>query len=65
MVGKMTLEEKVNMTSGVSRNTGCSGNIAAIERVGFPGMCLSDSGNSLRATDLVNGYPSGISVGAR
>lgn len=27
-------------------------------------MCLSDAGNGLRSTDLVTGWPSGVSVGA-
>jgi beta-glucosidase len=27
-------------------------------------MCLSDSGNGVRAADGVNGYPSGIHIGA-
>ncbi|PNY23628.1 Beta-glucosidase [Tolypocladium capitatum] len=72
LVGKMTLEEKarrdairhVNITGGVDLGSGCSGSIAPIQRLGFPGMCLSDAGNGLRATDLVNSYPSGIHVGA-
>ncbi|EQL00879.1 Glycoside hydrolase, family 3 [Ophiocordyceps sinensis CO18] len=63
LVGKMTLEEKVSLTGGVDLGTGCSGSIAPIERLGFPGMCLSDAGNGLRGTDFVNSYPSGIHVG--
>ncbi|OAQ82634.1 glycosyl hydrolase [Purpureocillium lilacinum] len=64
LVKQMTLEEKVSLTGGTKRNNSCSGNIAAIPRLNFPGMCLSDAGNGLRATDIVNGYPSGIHVGA-
>ncbi|KAM4066131.1 fibronectin type III-like domain-containing protein [Hirsutella rhossiliensis] len=64
LVSKMTLKEKVGLTGGVDLGTGCSGSIAPIERLGFPGMCLSDAGNGLRGTDLVNAYPSGIHVGA-
>ncbi|KAM0520153.1 hypothetical protein ACHAPE_003433 [Trichoderma viride] len=64
LVGKMTLEEKVNLTAGVTKDSTCSGNIPAIERLHFPGMCLSDAGNGLRNTDFVSGFPSGIHVGA-
>ncbi|CAI7676432.1 unnamed protein product [Penicillium pancosmium] len=63
-VGKLSAEEKVNLTAGVSVNNGCSGNIAPIERLGFPGFCVSDAGNGLRGTDYVNSWPSGLHVGA-
>ncbi len=66
LVSKMTLEEKVSLTGGTNGvDNGCSGNIANISRVGFPGMCLSDAGHGLRATDFVSSFPSGIHVGAR
>ncbi|KAG5919028.1 hypothetical protein E4U61_001253 [Claviceps capensis] len=64
IVDKMTLEEKVSLTGGVSLPNGCSGNIPAIPRVNFPGLCLSDAGQGLRATDKVSGFASGIHVGA-
>ncbi|GFP52681.1 probable beta-glucosidase M [Trichoderma asperellum] len=64
LVGQMTLEEKVNLTAGATKDSTCSGNIPAIERLHFPGMCLSDAGNGLRNTDFVSGFPSGIHVGA-
>lgn len=61
---QMTLEEKNNLTYGIIANSGCSGIITAIPRLNFPGLCLSDAGNGVRGTDFVNGYPSGIHVGA-
>ncbi|RSM10911.1 hypothetical protein CDV31_007039 [Fusarium ambrosium] len=64
LVSRMTLEEKVNLTSGVSTDTGCSGIIPGISRLGFPGLCLADAGNGVRNTDYVNSWPSGIHVGA-
>lgn len=65
-VAQLSLEEKVNLTGGVtSPRNGCSGNIPAIERAGFPGLCLNDAGQGVRATDFVSGFASGISVGAR
>lgn len=53
------------MTGGRTSLTGCSGEIQPVERLGFPGMCLSDAGNGVRGTDFVNAYASGLSVGAR
>ncbi|KAM3506336.1 hypothetical protein MY11210_007591 [Beauveria gryllotalpidicola] len=65
LVSQMTLAEKVSLTGGVRDiDNGCSGNIANISRLGFPGMCLSDAGQGLRATDFVSSFPSGIHVGA-
>ncbi|CAJ2509729.1 Uu.00g056290.m01.CDS01 [Anthostomella pinea] len=65
LVGSMTLEEKVNITRGftVTDNT-CAGNTGTVPRLGWPGLCLHDAGNGVRATDLVNSYPSAIHVGA-
>lgn len=66
IVARMTLEEKVNITGGFSNVTnGCGGNIPAINRLNFPGMCLQDGPNGVRETDFVNGYAVGIHVGAR
>jgi beta-glucosidase len=64
LVSQMTLEEKVNITVGYSPLTGCSGETGSVPRLNWPGLCLSDAGNGLRATDFVNGWPSGIHVGA-
>lgn len=64
LVSQMTLEEKVLLTGGVTSNSGCAGWISNITRLGFPGMCLQDAGNGLRATDFVTSWSSGISVGA-
>ncbi|OAA59990.1 Glycoside hydrolase, family 3 [Cordyceps fumosorosea ARSEF 2679] len=65
MVDQMTLEEKkVSLTGGVDLKSGCSGTIPGIPRLNFPGMCLNDAGNGVRATDNVSGFASGIGVGA-
>ncbi|KAH6969301.1 glycoside hydrolase superfamily [Fusarium avenaceum] len=64
LVSQLTLEEKVNLTSGAQTTTGCSGFIPGISRVGFPGLCLADAGNGVRNTDYVSSWPSGIHVGA-
>ncbi|KAG7145764.1 beta-glucosidase M like protein [Verticillium longisporum] len=65
LVGRMTLEEKVSLTGGVPSKNGCAGTLPAVERLGFPGLCLHDAGQGLRATDFVNAYPAGIHAGAR
>ncbi|KAK1770940.1 putative beta-glucosidase M [Phialemonium atrogriseum] len=64
LVGQMTLEEKIDLTSGISASNGCNGNIPPIRRLKFPGLCLSDAGNGLRSTDFVSSWPSGLHVGA-
>lgn len=64
LVSQLTLEEKVNLTSGVTSTTGCSGFIGGIPRVGFPGLCLNNAGNGVGATDYVSAFASGIHVAA-
>ncbi|RMZ42013.1 hypothetical protein AFCA_006858 [Aspergillus flavus] len=63
-VANLTPEEKVNLTAGTDADNGCSGNIPAIPRLNFPGLCVSDAGNGLRSTDHVNAWSSGIHTGA-
>jgi beta-glucosidase len=68
----LTISEiQVGLASGIESSTGssgtvngCSGNIAAIPRLNFSGLCLTDAGQGVRATDFASGYPSGIHVGA-
>jgi beta-glucosidase len=43
-VSKLTLLEKVNLTTGVGWEGGkCVGNTGSIPRLGFPGLCNQDS----------------------
>lgn len=65
----MTNEERNNLTYGynslqLATTSGCSGLSLGASRLGFPGLCFSDAGNGLRATDFVNAYPAGIHVAA-
>lgn len=61
----MTDEEKSNITYGHSSDIdGCVGHTGSVARLGFPGMCLQDAENGVRATDLVNAYPAGLHAGA-
>ncbi|KAL1873815.1 hypothetical protein VTK73DRAFT_730 [Phialemonium thermophilum] len=66
LVERMTLEEKLSLTAGitVTSENACSGYIPPITRLKFPGLCLSDAGNGLRSTDFVTSWPSGLHVGA-
>ncbi|KAF9025178.1 beta-glucosidase [Hymenopellis radicata] len=65
MVANFTLEEKVNVTTGVGWEIGrCVGNIPAIEGKGFPGLCLQDSPLGIRLTDFVTAFPTGINAAA-
>lgn len=63
-VAQLTIEEKTNLTGGYQGSNGCSGNIYPIERLGFPGLCVTDAGHGVRSTDFVNAYAGGIHVGA-
>ena len=64
LVGQMTLEEKVNITRGVESDNVCAGTTGSVPRLGWPGMCLHDAGNGVRATDFVSSFPSALHVGA-
>ncbi|RAL13127.1 beta-glucosidase [Aspergillus homomorphus CBS 101889] len=65
LVAQMTDEEKNNITYGITSTTnGCGGNTAGVPRLGYPGICLQDAASGVRGTDMVNGYASGLHVGA-
>lgn len=64
-VARLTLEEKVNLTTGVGWTNGrCVGNIPPIERVGFDGLCLQDAPLGVRMTDGVTAFPAGLNAAA-
>ncbi|XP_014550271.1 glycoside hydrolase family 3 protein [Bipolaris victoriae FI3] len=65
IVDQMTIEEKVSVVSGQTSTTnGCVGQIPGVPRLGFPGICVVDGPNGLHGIAAVNGYPSGITIGA-
>lgn len=64
LVSQMTLEERANITVGYAPTTGCSGVTGTVPRLNWNGLCLADAGQGLRATNFVNAYASGISVGS-
>ncbi|GME28443.1 putative beta-glucosidase m [Neofusicoccum parvum] len=61
----MTNEEKQNVTIGGSSTlNGCAGMSGSVSRLGYTGLCFADGPSGIRGTEMVNGYASGISVGA-
>ncbi|KAF2427523.1 beta-glucosidase [Tothia fuscella] len=64
MVSKMTNDEKATVVVGVSASNGCSGNSGAVDRIGFPGLCLQDGPSGVRGADFVSAFPSGVHIGA-
>ncbi|KAH9958148.1 glycoside hydrolase family 3 protein [Russula dissimulans] len=60
-IANWSLEQKVNITTGVGWENGlCVGNIASIDD--FPGLCLEDSPLGVRFADFVTAFPAGINA---
>ena len=60
-IATFTLEQKVNMTTGVGAAVGrCVGNTPPVDD--FPGLCLEDSPLGVRAADFVTLFPAGINA---
>ena len=65
MVEKMSLIEKVNITTGTGWSQDlCVGNTAPAMSVGFPPLCLQDGPLGIRFADHSTAFPAGITVGA-
>ncbi|KAH9907742.1 glycoside hydrolase superfamily [Xylariomycetidae sp. FL2044] len=64
-VSQLTLDEKIGIVTGDTLNAqGCVGNVDAIARLGFGGLCMLDGPQALRGVDGVSVFPSGITMGA-
>jgi beta-glucosidase len=61
-VSQLTLQEKSGMVTGTPGP--CVGNIIAIPRLGFPGLCLQDGPLAIRVTDYASVFPAGVSAAA-
>jgi beta-glucosidase len=59
---KLTAEEKTLMVTGYPGP--CVGNILAIPRLNFPGLCLQDGPLAIRVADYASVFPAGVSVAA-
>lgn len=65
MVSKMSLAEKVNITTGTGWMNGlCVGNTGPALHSGFPALCLQDGPLGVRFADHITASPAGITVGA-
>jgi beta-glucosidase len=65
LVDRMSLVEKVNITTGTGwAQDLCVGNTAPANNVGFPGLCLQDGPLGIRFADHATSFPAGITVGA-
>ncbi|KAB8235015.1 hypothetical protein ETB97_010687 [Aspergillus alliaceus] len=65
VVSKMTLAEKVNLTTGTGIFMGpCAGQTGSALRFGIPSLCLHDSPLGVRNSDHNTAFPAGITVGA-
>ena len=65
MVEKMSLVEKVNITTGTGWATNlCVGNTGPAAQAGFPMLCLQDGPLGIRFADNATAWPAGITTAA-
>ena len=65
LVRRMTLPEKVNVTTGTGWQMGLAvGNTGPAIHVGFPGLAYQDGPLGLRFADNATAFPAGVTVGA-
>ena len=65
LVDRMSLVEKVNITTGTGWAMDmCVGNTAPALNVGFPALCLQDGPLGIRFNDHATSFPAGITIGA-
>ncbi|KAJ6586023.1 glycoside hydrolase superfamily [Mycena capillaripes] len=63
-VAGLTLEEKINVTTGLDISGPCVGNTGTIPRLGWNGLCLQDSPLGVRLAQYVSAFPAGINAAA-
>ncbi|KAH8675245.1 beta2 tomatinase [Xylariales sp. PMI_506] len=65
-IAELTMTEKVSMVTGAELNgaVACIGNIVAIPRLNFSGLCLSDGPTAVNRADLVSIFPAGLTTAA-
>ncbi|QRV89390.1 glycoside hydrolase family 3 protein [Ceratobasidium sp. AG-Ba] len=64
VVAKMTLEEKVNITTGLGAYTPCAGNTGAVPRLNIPSFCLQDGPAGVRPATFASQFPAEVTVAA-
>ncbi|KAK4166554.1 glycosyl hydrolase family 3 N terminal domain-containing protein [Cladorrhinum sp. PSN259] len=64
-VSRLTLPEKVNITTGTGwQTTRCIGSTGSVPRLNFSSLCLMDGPLGVRYTDLSSAFPAGINAAA-
>ncbi|TKY87542.1 hypothetical protein EX895_003556 [Sporisorium graminicola] len=63
VVGQLTLEEKVNLTAGITGGR-CEGTLGRVDRFGIPELCFQDGPAGFRASDFVTVFPAGVTTAA-
>ena len=64
-VSQLTLEEKVNLTTGSGWELeSCVGQTGSIPRLGFRSLCLQDGPLGVRFADYISAFPAGVNVAA-
>ncbi|KAL4927979.1 beta-glucosidase [Aspergillus undulatus] len=65
IVSQMTLDEKVNLTSGTGwQLEKCVGQTGSVPRLGLGSICLQDSPLGIRFSDYNSAFPAGVNVAA-
>lgn len=62
-VSKLTLEEKVNVTTGTSLSSRCLGETGKIPRLGWKGICLHDGPLGVRLAGNASAFPAALNAG--
>jgi beta-glucosidase len=62
-IAGMTVTEKAFIVTGTFSGT-CIEDIAPIESIGFPGICLQDGPAGIRLADLASVFPAGVTTAA-
>ncbi|WVR09511.1 hypothetical protein IAU60_006579 [Kwoniella sp. DSM 27419] len=62
VVARMTVEEKVNLTTAIIGP--CQANSGGVPRLGIPGMCFNDGPAGPRYTDFITQWPSAFTAAA-
>ncbi|CAE6488781.1 unnamed protein product [Rhizoctonia solani] len=64
IVSQMTLEEKVNIVTGIGHLSRCAGNTGAVPRLGIPALCMQDGPAGVRPADFASQFPAQVTVAA-
>ncbi|KAL4735854.1 putative beta-glucosidase A [Aspergillus similis] len=65
IVSQMTLDEKVNLTTGTGwMSEKCVGQTGSVPRLGINSLCLQDGPLGIRFTDYNSAFPAGVNVAA-